>query len=155
MGMGELEGVYASVLMLMALTVVLAPSWVGRLRRPFPLISQSPGVIACLLASVVLIAVGYHLATNYASERVAWAWQNGHWRMKYWQAIIVPTPTAIGLLILSTWNLVAIGGRWKPEPTWIDRTGRTLGLCWIGWAVIGGVVIPAVYFVIFYRIYAL
>ncbi len=67
-GWAQLEGVYASVLMLMALTVGLALSWVGRLRWPLPLLSQSPGVIACLLASVVLIAVGYHLATNYAAE---------------------------------------------------------------------------------------
>ena len=41
------------------------------------------------------------------------------------------------------------------QPTWIDRSGRVLGLCWIAWAVINGVVVPAIYFVIFCRMYRL
>ena len=126
MGMGELEGIYASVLMLMALTVGMAISWVGRLRRPLRLVSQSPGAIACLLASIVLIAVTYHLAVNYATENIARDRQNVFWRINYWRAIIGPTPTAIGLLILSGWNLVAIGGAGHPS-----RRGSTAAAgCW-------------------------
>jgi hypothetical protein len=152
-GWEQLEGLYASVLVLMALTVGLALSWIGRLRRPLRLASQSPGAIACLVASTVLIAVAYHLAVNYATEQVAMDRQSVFWRIGYWRAIIGLAPTAIGVLILSGWNLVAVGGCWTPEPTWIDRSGRVLGLCWIGWAVIDGVIIPGIYFVIFYRMY--
>jgi len=42
---------------------------------------------------------------------------------------------------------------WRPESTWIDRCCRVLGLCWIGWAVIGGIVIPEFYFIMLLRMY--
>jgi hypothetical protein len=36
-----------------------------------------------------------------------------------------------GPLIVATWVLMALGGRWCAEPTWVDRTGRVLGVLWV------------------------
>ena len=36
-----------------------------------------------------------------------------------------------GPIIVASWISLMAVGRWKPEPTWIDRTGRCLGACWI------------------------
>ena len=36
-----------------------------------------------------------------------------------------------GPIIVASWLLLLAVGRWEPEPTWIDRTGRCLGACWI------------------------
>jgi len=153
LGWSQFEWLFASVLMLMALTLGLALTWIGRLRRPVRLFSQTPGAIACLLASVVIVSVAYHLAVNYATERVAADFQNVFWRIGYWNAIIGDPPAAIGLLILAVWNLLVMSGSWRPEPTWIDRSCRVLGVCWIGWAVINGILMSIIQFILLYIMY--
>ena len=40
-------------------------------------------------------------------------------------------PSEIGCAVLVAWTIQAIGGRWRPEPSWIDRAGRLLGAFWI------------------------
>jgi hypothetical protein len=34
-------------------------------------------------------------------------------------------------LIFSAWFVLAVSGRWRPEPSWIDRSGRVLAVAWI------------------------
>jgi hypothetical protein len=29
------------------------------------------------------------------------------------------------------WSILVLSGRWHPEPGWIDRVGRALGMFWI------------------------
>jgi hypothetical protein len=41
--------------------------------------------------------------------------------------MLEPVPVAI----LGAWSALAICGRWSPEPSWIDRLGRILGVFWI------------------------
>lgn len=36
------------------------------------------------------------------------------------------------------WFGLLVGGRWRPEPTWIDRAGRCLGISWIALYVNSG-----------------
>lgn len=46
---------------------------------------------------------------------------------------------AVGLLtsipfsysVAATWGVVALAGRWRSEPTWLDRAGRVLGGYWV------------------------
>jgi hypothetical protein len=35
-----------------------------------------------------------------------------------------------GFAIPTTWAILALRGRWDTEPSWIDRLGRGLGVCW-------------------------
>ena len=36
-----------------------------------------------------------------------------------------------GGAVALVWLVVAGGGRWLPEPTWVDRAGRVLGVTWL------------------------
>jgi hypothetical protein len=36
--------------------------------------------------------------------------------------------------VIGAWAVLALCGRWKPEPCWLDRLGRMLGASWIGFA---------------------
>lgn len=38
---------------------------------------------------------------------------------------------AIGLAVATAWLTLALTRGWHAEPTWIDRLGRFLGLCWV------------------------
>jgi hypothetical protein len=38
---------------------------------------------------------------------------------------------AVATAVVVTWAILAVGRRWWPEPTWLDRAGRLLGLAWI------------------------
>lgn len=48
---------------------------------------------------------------------------------------LLKTPRLLGSLALAgavpmTGAVLALRGRWRPEPGWIDRFGRVLGVCW-------------------------
>ncbi len=36
-----------------------------------------------------------------------------------------------GLAILVSWMTLFVGGRWRADPSWVDRLGRAMGICWI------------------------
>jgi hypothetical protein len=36
-----------------------------------------------------------------------------------------------GLAVTVAWLTLALNGRWQPEPNWLDRAGRSLGLAWV------------------------
>ena len=37
-----------------------------------------------------------------------------------------------GLAVTVAWTGLALSGRWQPEPNWLDRAGRLIGLAWVG-----------------------
>ena len=38
----------------------------------------------------------------------------------------------LGTAVASAWLLLAVSGRWRAEPGWLDRLGRILGAYWVG-----------------------
>jgi hypothetical protein len=42
-----------------------------------------------------------------------------------------PATSEIGEAVLICWITLACTGCWRPEPNWIDRTGRIFGVVWI------------------------
>jgi len=44
-------------------------------------------------------------------------------------------PTIPGLAVLLSWMTLFLFGRWRAEPSWVDRLGRVLGAYWIAVAV--------------------
>ena len=41
------------------------------------------------------------------------------------------TMAMIGFAVASSWMLMVLSGRWRPETSWIDRAGRMLGWFWL------------------------
>jgi hypothetical protein len=42
----------------------------------------------------------------------------------------------VGIAVAAAWLTLALNGRWCPERSWIDRSGRVLGVLWIGMSVL-------------------
>jgi hypothetical protein len=42
----------------------------------------------------------------------------------------------VGFAVLGGWAVLVLSGRWRPEPSWIDRAGRIIGATWIGAVVL-------------------
>jgi hypothetical protein len=42
----------------------------------------------------------------------------------------------IGFAVAGAWLALCLVGRWKSEPTWIDRPGRAIGCLWIALTVV-------------------
>jgi hypothetical protein len=36
-----------------------------------------------------------------------------------------------GGAVALAWLVAGAGGRWRPEPSWVDRAGRLLGVAWL------------------------
>jgi hypothetical protein len=47
-----------------------------------------------------------------------------------------PLEEIVGAAVLGAWSALATSRRWRTDPTWIDRLGRTLGLIWIGMLIL-------------------
>jgi len=45
------------------------------------------------------------------------------------QMFMLAAPSAVA----ATWAVLALGGRWRPERSWLDRLGLLLGIYWISW----------------------
>ncbi len=41
-----------------------------------------------------------------------------------------------GLAVAAVWLVLWLSGRWRAERSWIDRLGRSLGICWIALAAL-------------------
>jgi hypothetical protein len=94
-----------------SLVVLLTPVFLlMRLRRPRPRLVElawQPGMMACTLA-VVLVPLSLL------------GWVAG----LDWYRWLLPAA------ILGGWAAAAATGRLRPEPSWIDRFGRVLGVGW-------------------------
>jgi hypothetical protein len=102
----------------------MAAMIVIRLRRPRPrLIRFQPGFVACVAVMVALFPglvwfatichrPGFQQASGFEQ---AWTISN------QWTSTAVP----------GAWLGLFLARKWRPEPSWIDRMGRALGLYWI------------------------
>jgi uncharacterized membrane protein len=145
---------YAGVLLLMPLTFGLTMFLLLRPGEPAGTLLRKPGAIACFLATAILFAVGYVLAISYVKEPIR-PWAGTTARLQYWFVIVAEAPVAIGLLILASWNLLALGGQWKRGQTRLERASRLVGRGWIVCALIDAIVIPVTIFIYFFSMFGL
>jgi len=98
-------------------------------RRPHPSrgrLVRRPGHSACCVAAVALVVGGVHELTRFAFGDPTGVPFSFH---QLWITVSV----RVGPAVAGAWLLLALSGRWQSDPGWIDRLGRVLGCCWIGW----------------------
>jgi hypothetical protein len=47
-------------------------------------------------------------------------------------------PLPLAAAVAGSWLVLFMDGRWRPEPSWLDRMARCLGLYWLG----AGLIMP-------------
>jgi hypothetical protein len=116
---------------------------VCRLRRPRPRgrrLWLLPGTITALAAALVSLQV---FTQSLAGAVSRWLRSLGPQSHPQGSFIYFPLLVSFELFSMSSWEFVApavgltwlvlfLGGRWRGEPSWVDRLGRALGVCWIG-----------------------
>ena len=109
-----------------------------RLRRPRPRLhrlARQPGTVACASA---LLTFGLEALPGLPATLWLMTQEEG-WRWDWLHLSGLPSRTAgwvvmdadTGIAVLGAWTVLGCGALWRPEPDWIDRTGRLLGAGWI------------------------
>ncbi len=147
-GRGSWENPYdlgdALYLTLIPLVVTGATAlWVLRLRSPRPplrRVLRQPGIASC---TAILCYVLFHLTNWVAQDALGvFNYRLGirrflkiiHERPEYWVAHL----SGSGSAVAAVWLLLWLGRAWNPEPSWIDRAGRVLGMyCVVGSLLFG------------------
>jgi hypothetical protein len=89
-------------------------------------LARRPGHAACCVAAVALVVGAVHEASRVAFADLTGVPFSFH---QLW----ITASARVGPAIAGAWLLLALSGRWKSDPGWMDRLGRLLGCCWIGW----------------------
>jgi hypothetical protein len=109
---------------LLALTLAYIPI---RLRGPRPSLHRlvcQPGMAACCAVAIVV-------AIDATSWGIFWAKLKPedatNMVARFWRL----TKEHPGPAVAATWLGLILSRRWRPEPGWIDRVGRLIGVLWI------------------------
>lgn len=106
-----------------------------RLRRPCPPRERrlnQPGAVACAVVTLLLPLLGVVAALSRGAvvllKYYGWKGPGGYPP----PGLLCVLGAAIaGTAVTGAWLGLAISGRRRPEPGWLDRTGRVLGTGWI------------------------
>jgi hypothetical protein len=96
-----------------------------RLRQPRPSlrrVGRQPGSIACTVATVAMAIEALWIASLLA---------RGSGCINA-STVFVGYAQQVSFAVVGGWVTLALSGRWRSEPGWIDRIGRILGVIWIG-----------------------
>jgi hypothetical protein len=102
--------------------------FVLRLRRPRPplrLLTRQPGFVACGAVTLWLAFKTLWLGLTVGTPQPWYFYQ------VYLGNRAATIPSWAAPAVAGAWLLLASSGRWRPVPTWFDRTGRVLGTSWI------------------------
>ena len=106
------------------LAAATAATLAMRLLRPRPTsrrLFRQPGAVACVAALLAMLIEAGWVASLLARKS---------WLMGPDEVFVFHVPQ-VGFAVVGGWLSLAMAGRWRPEPGWIDRAGRLVGVCWI------------------------
>ncbi len=114
---------------------IAAIAWLAlRLRRPRPPLADlasQPGFSACAVGALILAYRFLSLAVLMAIIGVPDAEELYTQQIRYYGL-------DAGLAIGCVWLIQAVGRSWRPQPNWLDRTGRAIGALWLLISLIAG-----------------
>jgi hypothetical protein len=91
-----------------------------------------PGMAMCLAVALNVAFMTYYHAWGLIQSQGRQDLKTEFWNLTA-QSVL---PYQNAMVIAVAWAILWRSGSWRPEPTWIDRLGRFLGICWIGSAVL-------------------
>ena len=102
--------------------------WVLRMRQPRPdwrRLFRQPGMVACTatVAETIIFLLKVVLSEYYL-------WRTTGFLPPLYALWIVRLPWN-GEVVAIAWLVLWLSGSWRPEPSWIDRAGRVVGVYWI------------------------
>ena len=106
-----------------------------RLRRPRPRLHRlvrQPGFTACFASVVACLACAsaiLALRGTYFMDSIGGSDDIG--LAQLFAAIVLSSSVVASGFVILTWLGLAISRNWRPEPGWIDRFGRVLGVFWL------------------------
>ncbi len=128
---------------LFAATLALGLARLTPPRPPLRRIALQPGAAACGMVSLAVAIEG----VDYFVRQAAHSLRMGHTRANFGRSVasqgfldlltthvLIRSAYAASYAILTTWFVLALSRRGRPDPGWIDRTGRALGVAWIATA---------------------
>jgi len=113
--------IIAASWVLVALTIAVIPIRFVKPRPSLKRIVGQPGfqasIAACVVVVIHVFAAGYSLLPPLKSPADFF--------------LSVQPLFFTGPAVATVWVILALGGGWRAEPSWIDRCGRWLGWTWV------------------------
>jgi hypothetical protein len=97
-----------------------------RLRRPrssLRRLSRQPGAVACAAGTAAIFTGGLIALAG----TIGGGWYLIPSEPRAWPIVEARVPMAV----VTAWIILWLSGRWRSEPSWMDRSGRALGGFWI------------------------
>jgi hypothetical protein len=109
-----------------------------RLLSPRPRLRRllvQPGFVACAaFLAAALLAYAIAMATPTVRGRLVS--RGSRWLLGYHGIASLICVQQGGWAVFVAWLMLALSRRWIPEPSWVDRLGRVLGIFWMAAALI-------------------
>jgi hypothetical protein len=117
--------------------------WTLRLRQPRPGLPRAfrqPGMAACtatlVYSSFFVTSAIISLFLSYFADGVFGPHMFTNFNFVIWFLLL---PMAmLGITVFAVWVVLWLIGAWRPEPSWIDRAGRVLGIYWVANSLLFG-----------------
>ncbi len=142
----------------MAFTPVILVARFFRPRPRFERIAEQPGIVACAAAVVIMVIRPFqevpafllqYLSTTSSLIRlpsppfIRWNGPPSPSLGQIVQNVVLEafpfyTAPLVGIAVLVAWLVLLANGRFRPEPDWVDRSGRVLGIYWMALGVFTG-----------------
>ena len=128
---GRVESVFAVVTAVCVYSALMLV--VLGLRRPRPtirIVCRQPGMAAC-----VALVIGW---LAYLAKGAVIAIHSRRLPSRFWsqvEQLTLASSTSVHELapsIVIAWTILALSGRWRANPGWIDRVGRGIGVTLLG-----------------------
>jgi len=95
-----------------------------RLRQPRPRLRRvflQPGTVACAVATLAMTIEALWILPLLAVGS----------RFVQKETLLVNFACMVSFAVVGGWSVLVLSGRWRPEPSWIDRAGRITGVVWL------------------------